>query len=258
MNKICFIGAGNLATQLSVSLQREGFAIEQIFSRTEKTAGELAARLNTEFTCDPEAITREADMYFVALKDAAFEKVLHKIDFQDSLVVHCSGSMPLSVISGCSANTGVFYPLQTFSKTREVDFRSVPVFVESDSEGNRHMLIRVAKKIAEHVSVMNSEKRKILHISAVFACNFVNHLYTLSSEILNSKDIPFDVIKPLIEETTRKVQVMDPEKAQTGPAVRFDKKIISDHVEQLSGFPGYAELYNSLSKSIFEHHQKSK
>jgi predicted short-subunit dehydrogenase-like oxidoreductase (DUF2520 family) len=164
--------------------------------------------------------------------------------------------LQLSAIEGFSENTGVFYPLQTFSKTREVDFNEIPVFIESNSLNNQKTLLQIANSISKSVSVINSEKRRMLHISAVFACNFVNYFYTIAAEILKSNDIPFDVLKPLILETARKVQEIAPEKAQTGPAVRFDENIIDAHLQELNDFDDYRQLYMSVSKRIFEHYKK--
>ncbi len=254
----CFIGAGNLATHISLTLQKSGFSILQVYSRTEKYANNLAEKLQCEFTVSVENITLSADIYVVALKDSAFEEVLPKINLKNKLVVHTSGSLPLSVLKNYSENFGVLYPLQTFSKERNIDFRKIPVFIEANSTENENVLLNIARKISDSVSVLSSEKRKSLHLAAVFACNFVNHFYTISSEILKTKEIPFEVLKPLIMETALKVQEMVPEKAQTGPAVRFDENIIAKHIEELKDLNDYAELYNSISKSIFTHHQKMK
>jgi predicted short-subunit dehydrogenase-like oxidoreductase (DUF2520 family) len=192
----------------------------------------------------------------VALKDSAVAEVLSQINFNNKLVVHCSGSLPLSALERYSENFGVLYPLQTFSKERDVEFKEIPVFIESNSVKNEQLLVQIASEISNSVSVLNSEKRIILHISAVFACNFVNHFYTIAADILKSKDIQFDVLKPLISETTKKVQEMDPKLAQTGPAVRFDENIINAHLHDLKDFGDYRQLYMSVSKSIFEHYKK--
>lgn len=252
-----FIGAGNLATHLSQELLNAGYSILQVYSRTESSAKELAEKLNTTFTTLPGEINSDTDIYFVALKDSAFAEILSKVDFQNKLVVHCSGSLPISVLGEYSNNIGVLYPLQTFSKQREVNFAEIPVFIEANSKKNEEILFQIGHQISNSVTLINSEKRKALHIAAVFACNFVNHLYAISSEILKEKEISFDVLKPLINETASKVMEMEPQKAQTGPAVRFDTNIISKHLKELEKKPNFAELYNSISKSIFEFHQQS-
>ncbi len=254
--KICFIGAGNLATQLSKALNAIGFDILQIYSRTADSAKMLADEINTNYTNDIKKLDTNADIYFVAINDAVIEEVLSEHNFRNKLIVHCSGSLPLSILEKHSENCGVFYPLQTFSKTRNVDFLAIPIFIESHSAKNKSILLEIANKISGSVSVLNSAKRKSLHIAAVFACNFVNHMYAVSSEIIGREGIPFEVLKPLIAETAQKVQTMEPKNAQTGPAVRFDENIISMHLKELEGLNNYQELYNSISKGIFEFHKK--
>lgn len=254
--KVCFIGAGNLATQLSKSFQANGIEISQIYSKSIRSAHKLASKLGVSHTNSMSEIDNSADIYFVALKDSVIGNVLSQYDFKDKLLVHCAGSISIDVLEKHSANIGVFYPLQTFSKARDIEFSNIPLFVEGNTESNQDLLINLARLISNQVSILNSEKRKYLHISAVFACNFVNHFYNLSAQILNSKEIDFEVLRPLILETAQKVQKLDPETAQTGPAVRFDQNVISSHLTELAGLNNYAELYKSISKSIFEHHKK--
>jgi YrbI family 3-deoxy-D-manno-octulosonate 8-phosphate phosphatase len=253
---IVFIGAGNLATRLATALHCKGYNILQIYSRTDKSAIELSQKVDAQFTSVPKEIINCADLYFVALKDDVYDEVLPFADFGGGLLVHCSGSMPLSAISRFAANTGVFYPLQTFSKDHEVDFKNIPCFVEGNSKINEEKLIEIGKSISQNVSVLNSEKRLSLHIAAVFACNFVNYFYTAASDILKSEHLSFDLLRPLIMETALKVQKMDPEQSQTGPAVRFDRKIIQKHTESLKAFPELQELYSSLSRQIFAHYNR--
>ncbi len=255
---VVFIGAGNLSTHLALELHKQGYPILQVYSRTVKSAKTLAGRVESQSTIAAKDLNAKADIYFVALKDSVVNEVLSEMNFQNKLLVHCSGSLPISVLSTYSKNTGVLYPLQTFSKTREVNFKRIPVFVEANSDENQTVLLEMGRMISENVSLLNSEKRKALHISAVWACNFVNHMYTLAAEFLEMKDIPFEVLQPLIDETASKIHEMHPQEAQTGPAVRFDENIINDHLEQLKEFPSHHKLYNSISKSIFELHQEKK
>lgn len=254
--KFVFIGAGKLATHLSIRLKQQGFKIQQVYSRTEKSAKELAEKIDAESTNSPKSISKEADVYIVALKDSVYDEVLSQIEFGEKLVIHCSGSLPMSALESYAENIGVLYPLQTFSKYREVDFAEIPVFIEANSEENRKKLNETARKISNSVSQLDSEKRMYLHIAAVFACNFVNHFYARASEILSEKDIPFDVLKPLIIETAQKVQELQPNEAQTGPAVRFDENVINKHLEALEFDPDTRKLYNSISKSIFGFHKE--
>ncbi|MDD4144729.1 MAG: DUF2520 domain-containing protein [Prolixibacteraceae bacterium] len=256
-NTIVFIGAGNLATHLATALKSKGFNIIQIYSRTERSAKELARKVDAKYTTFRGEIIKNADIYFVALKDDAFEDVLPFAEFGDGLLVHCSGSMPLSAIDKFAANTGVFYPLQTFSKDHEVDFFKIPCFVEGNSKSTEKVLIKIGETISGNVSLLNSEKRLSLHIAAVFACNFVNYFYTAASDVLRSENLSFEVLRPLILETALKVQRLYPEQAQTGPAVRFDKNIIRIHTESLKDFPELQKLYSIVSRQIFLYHNKN-
>jgi len=253
--QIVFIGAGNLATHLSLALREKDLSICQVCSRTEISAKNLAKKLDSGYTTDPGGITTDADIYFITLRDEVYNEVLPHVRFGDKLVVHCSGSLPLSAISKYAKNTGVFYPLQTFSKERSVDFSEIPVFVEAGSKDNENLLLNLAGRISHIVRVLDSEKRLYIHIAAVFACNFVNYLYSVASDIVKSKEISFDLLKPLIRETAMKVHEMEPFRAQTGPAVRFDQNTILSHLKALEDYPEYRELYDILSQSIYKHHK---
>lgn len=253
--KFCFIGAGNLATHLAMALHSKVGEVVQVYSRSLSSAEALAQQIDADSTNSTSEIVTDANIYFVALKDAVLHEVLRKIDFQNKLLVHCSGSLPLSVLDAYSENTGVLYPLQTFSKSREVDFSKIPVFIEANNKDNRNTLTLIAEKISGKVTVLDSAKRKSLHIAAVFACNFVNHFYTLAANYLADQEIPYEVLHPLIEETANKAIEMHPKQAQTGPAIRFDENIINDHLESLTDYAELKELYNSISRSIFELHQ---
>lgn len=255
-HRIVFLGAGNLATRLSVELKKKGYAIEQVYSRTTASARTLANRLQSSFTTAPGKIISDADIYFVALKDSVIDDVLSQVSFGNQLIVHCSGSLPLSSLANYSNNIGVFYPLQTFSVSQEVNFKEIPIFVEANSEKSEAILLHLGKILSENVSLLNSEKRQFLHISAVFSCNFVNHFYTIASKLLKLNEISFDVLHPLIKETAFKVMRMEPEKAQTGPAVRFDQNIIAAHLNALNAFPEYKKLYREVSESIFNYHKQ--
>ena len=254
----CFIGAGNLATKLSLALKNNGFNITQVYSKTLQSAENLAKKLGSSFTNSVSEINTNADLFIVALKDDVIEDVLSKINFQNKLIIHCAGSLPLFVLAKYSSNFGVLYPLQTFSKNRDVNFEEIPLFVEANSKKNEEIILSIADKISNTATILNSEKRQMLHVSAVFACNFVNYFYTIAADLLESSGIAFEVLRPLIMETAEKVMNMEPEEAQTGPALRFDKKIMEKHMELLNSNKDYQELYMSVSKGIFEYHKKLK
>ncbi len=253
-HKIVFIGAGNLATHLASELHNKKYQISQVYSRTENSASALAEILNCPFTTDPTLIDSEADIYIIVLTDSAFHTVLPQVDFKNQLLIHCSGGTSLLELERYSQNIGVLYPLQTFSKSRAVKFEEIPVFIESNSQKNLDTIKLIADSVSDSVTILNSEKRNTLHVSAVLVNNFVNHFYALADGILNKEGIPFDVLKPLIIETARKINEMPPFDAQTGPAVRNDITTQNNHLKILEKNNDIQELYKLVSKSIFKHH----
>ena len=243
---IVFIGAGNLATNLAKALYRKGFRIVQVYSRTMESARTLAEKVEAEYTTDLQAVSKDAKLYIVSLKDDALVDLLPQITEgkQASLLVHTAGSIPMSVWEGHAERYGVFYPMQTFSKQREVKFQEVPFFVEAKRPEDVELLKAVAATLSEKVYEASSEQRKSLHLAAVFICNFTNHMYALAADLL-----------PLIDETARKVHELAPRDAQTGPAVRYDENVMSNHLAMLVDSPALQEIYKLMSKSIHEHHQ---
>ena len=254
---VVFIGAGNLATNLAKALYYKGFRIVQVYSRTEESARALAEKVEADYTTDLQEISKDAKLYIVSLKDAAFVELLPQIteDKQKSLLVHTAGSIPMSVWEGHAERYGVFYPMQTFSKQREVDFQEVPFFIEAKRAEDTELLKAIASTLSEKVYEADSEQRKSLHLAAVFICNFTNHMYALAADLLEKYNLPFEVMLPLIDETARKVHELAPRDAQTGPAVRYDENVMSNHLAMLVDSPALQEIYKLMSKSIHEHHK---
>lgn len=249
---IVFVGAGNLATNLAKALYRNGFRIVQVYSRTEDSARALAQMVEAEYTTSLSELSPDARLYIVSLKDDAFINLLPQIAAGrgDALLVHTAGSIPMSVWQGETPRYGVLYPMQTFSKQREVDFRTVPFFIESNRPEDAELLKAIASVLSNKVYEATSEQRKSLHLAAVFACNFVNHCYVQAAHLLEKNNLPFDVMLPLIDETASKVHTLAPLQAQTGPAVRYDEKVINKHLEMLADEPEVQELYRLISESI--------
>ncbi len=249
---VVFIGAGNLATNLAKALYRKGFRIVQIYSRTQESAQSLAQLVEADYTTELSAVVEDAQLYIVSLKDAAFVQLLPGLvaGKEKSLWVHTAGSIPMNIWAGQAERYGVFYPMQTFSKQREVDFREIPVFIESNSEADTQLLKDIASTLSEKVYEATSEQRKSLHLAAVFTCNFTNHMYVLAAELLKKYQLPFDAMLPLIDETARKVHELQPLAAQTGPAVRYDENVINEHLRMLADEPEAQELYRRISESI--------
>ncbi|MEA4984691.1 hypothetical protein SDC9_40070 [bioreactor metagenome] len=248
--KIVFIGAGNLATHLSLALQQMGEQIVQVYSRTKTSASELAALLSVPYTTSTDKIIADADVYFYTVSDDALESLVQLPFATNAIHVHTAGSVSMDIFQGKKKNFGVFYPLQTFSKAKQVNFNKIPLFIEASSPEVETELFRLAHVVSEQVYRTNSEQRLKLHVSAVFACNFVNHMYQIAFEMVKSADLPFEVLKPLILETAEKVMHLSPEQAQTGPAKRNDQGVINKHLEVLVELPALKQLYQDLSDMI--------
>lgn len=251
-----FIGSGSVATHLSMALQSKGITISQIYSRTKNNAEELAEKLNTSYTTDIQAIYNKADIYFYALKDSSFRDFLNNFDMPNAIHVHTAGSISMGEFDGRTSKYGVFYPLQTFSKEKKVDFSKIPICIEAVNIETQQKLLDLSSLLGSKSYLISSEKRKNLHLAAVFACNFTNYMYDISSQILQDIGVSFEILQPLIMETAEKVQTMAPYNAQTGPAVRFDDKIISSHIRMLRGKRNIRKIYRVLSKSIYKRHKK--
>jgi len=247
--KIIFVGAGNLATRLSLEMHRVGMTIGQVYSPTEESACMLASKLNSAWTTNIADIGDDADLYIFSVKDAALDSVLSQMKPNGGLWVHTAGSIPMDIFSPYTSRYGVFYPLQTFSKGRVVSFDKIPVFLEVLKEEDEQILLKVANALTETVLFISSEKRKSIHLAAVFACNFANHMYVIAEKILEEQGIPYKVLLPLIEETAAKLQDLPPLLAQTGPAVRYDENVIETQSNLLAN-ERYRELYNLISQSI--------
>jgi predicted short-subunit dehydrogenase-like oxidoreductase (DUF2520 family) len=252
--RITILGAGNLATMLGSALKTAGHEFVQVYSRTEDSARKLAHLLGAESVVDAGDIHPDVELYICALKDDALVEVLSKVRFGQGTVVHTAGSLPLDILSPFAAKSGVFYPLQTFSKEREISFSDIPIYVESNDPDTLEMLSKLAGGLSSNVQSINYEQRLCLHVSAVFACNFVNHLYTIANDLLAEKDLDFKDLQPLVRETAAKVANLSPDQAQTGPAIRLDSTILDKHLRQLDGHPDWQALYQALSQSIHQRH----
>ncbi len=247
---IIFIGAGNLATNLGKALYRAGHEIIQVYSRTPESAQMMADLFEATATINIDDVRTDADVYIFSVKDSALEGLAEALASRvsDKLFVHTAGSMAMDVLP--VENRGVLYPMQTFSKTREVSFHKIPVFLEASNANSSDVLHALTNDISSKVYDMSSDDRKYLHLSAVFCCNFANHCYALGAELLEKHDIPFDVMLPLIDETARKVHAMNPHDAQTGPAVRWDENVIEKQKALLDG--NIKEVYELMSESVHE------
>lgn len=248
--KITIIGSGNLATHLSLALHAAGVEIAQVYSRSIEHAEQLACRLNCEATDALDDVNTTSDVYIISIKDDAIKHVAAQLRERrkDALIVHTAGSIPMSDL-GAEGAIGVLYPMQTFSKAHDVDFKEIPCFVEASDDAAMSKIKMLAELISNKVIELSSEKRKHLHLAAVFACNMVNHCYYLSSKILENEGIDFDVMLPLIKETARKVETMSPYDAQTGPMVRNDVEVMNKQLALISD-ETISNVYRAIAESV--------
>jgi len=252
--RICLIGAGNLATQLGTALAEKGHQVVQVWSRTSKSAAKLGTTLNSSYTTEIDSLVSDADIYIIAISDQAIAPLLARYQWGNKLVAHTAGSIPMDLLNRYCRNFGVFYPFQTFTIDRKVDFGQVPVCIEASNPQNLEILNQLALSISKNVIHIDSGQRQQIHLAAVFACNFVNHFYAIAKELTDEKGISFDILKPLILETAQKAVNQTPKSSQTGPAIRNDGSIMEKHLEMLSGHPDLQNLYRQVSQRIIHTH----
>lgn len=251
MIRITIIGSGNVAQHLIKAFTKsELVEILQVYSRKKETLSSLIAF--DKITSDFEEL-QESDLYIIAVSDKAIADVSKQLPFQNRIVVHTSGAASLDVLDAKNRK-GVFYPLQTFSKNKEIDFSIIPLCLEAENTFDFRVLETVAKSISNAVFAINSDQRKALHVAAVFVNNFTNHLYQIGQEICTEHKVPFEILKPLIQETAEKINTLNPVDAQTGPAKRNDSVTIESHLAYLNN-ENQKNIYKLLTQSIQDDRQ---
>ena len=254
MISVVILGGGNVATHLFKAFHKaENVVVNQWFNRTTKP---IDLYKNVVEVTDNLALLKEADVYILAVSDDAISNLSSKLPFENRLVVHTSGSVGIHDLDK-KHQRGVFYPLQTFSKEADMDFSNVPICIEATDKTNFNTLKLLAESIGSTSYKVSTEQRSSLHLAAVFANNFTNQLYRIAHEITESKSVEFDVLKPLILETAKKIQTMSPYMAQTGPAMRNDKKTIKKHLKLLED-SHHKNIYELLTASIQHTHGRKK
>lgn len=243
MIKVILLGSGNVATHLFQAFSKVSeVEVVQIFSRT------ISKDFSESIQTSDFSQFLEADVYIICVSDNAISSVSNQLQFENRLVVHTSGSTDFDVLDAKNKR-GVFYPLQTFSKNKPVDFTAIPICLETENPSDYKILEKLGNSISNFVTKIDGKQRKALHVSAVFVCNFTNHLYQIGNEICKENNIPFHILQPLIEETAQKIKSLTPQEAQTGPAVRNDSKTIEKHIDFLTDST-QKEIYKILTKSI--------
>ena len=250
---VVLIGAGHMAYHLGNAIKRSNNKLLKIINRSKESGERLAFELGCVFSTDFRDIPKETDVVIVAVKDDAVKLVANQVSCNGIIVAHTSGSVPMSALENSSDKIGVFYPLQTMHRDAKVDMKEVPFCIEGNSKWNEGVLLELARSLSDNVQVLSSEQRKITHIAAVFACNFSNHFYALSDEILEKNGMSLDILKPLIKKTAANILTDHPKALQTGPAKRNDTKVMEEHLNLLPS--ELRKLYQDVSESIIKMHK---
>jgi predicted short-subunit dehydrogenase-like oxidoreductase (DUF2520 family) len=248
--RISFVGAGKVAGALCRKLYMSGFKIQQIVSKTKKSGKTLAESCNASWSGDYH-FTGSEEIIIASVPDDKLHEVLNRIICnENTIVVHTAGSLGLDVFPSRFRHTGVFYPLQTFSDNRNIEFRELPLFLEASDSFSAETLKYLADAIGGKVHFVDEEHRRLLHVAAVFVCNFVNHMLTTGKQLTTKAGFQFEIMEPLINETILKAMELGPENSQTGPAYRFDEGTINKHIDLLSFSPELQDVYKEVSLSI--------
>jgi predicted short-subunit dehydrogenase-like oxidoreductase (DUF2520 family) len=256
---ISFIGSGNLAWHLAPAFDNAGFVVKEVYSLNARHAEALTQRLyQAEVKATLDFSTSPSSIFIVAVNDGSIIEIAREIILPDEAVLaHTSGSVPLEELRfAATPNIGVFYPLQTFTKNKKVEFKQTPIFIESVNHETELPLTTLAKAISNQVRKIGSEERKALHVAAIFASNFTNHMLSISRSIMQQNGLDFDWLKPLISETVNKGLQLGPEAAQTGPARRGDLETLDKHLEFLKDDPSLVEIYKIMSQHLIDHYHE--
>ena len=256
--KISFIGSGRVATHLAIALQQSGHQIQQVYSPNLIHAQQLAIQVHAGAVDQLQQLDHQIDLLIIAVKDQAIAQVAQQLPkhLSNTLVLHTSGSTDLQVVQQHHLRCGVLYPLQTFSFEKSVDWKNVPLLIETTQPQDLILLQDLAHQLSQRVYVYSSAQRLSLHLAAVFACNFSNYCYDMAKQVVDGAVVDFSLLYPLILETAQKATQFDPKDVQTGPAVRQDQHILKMHQDilQHQQQSGLAEIYQQLSHAIQRRH----
>ena len=255
MAAITLIGSGKAATALGRSLAEAGHHIIQVWSKNESRAAELAAMLRAEPIADLYKLNLDADIYIVAVKDDAIEDIARQINVGDKIIAHTSGIKSSELLKDAGSNYGIFYPFVSMTKETQVDFKKALMMIEGSNEETKEQLLLLARSISDNVKAVDESQRQTLHLAAVFANNFTNHIYALAEKILVEKGLSLDDLRPLIASHIQNVLAHSPSELQTGPAIRGDQSTLDIHMDLLKTHPDYKEIYSLLTASIQDIHK---
>lgn len=258
--KIAILGTGNVAWHLQRAFENCGHVITHIYGRNLKKAGQLAQNsYQAEATDSLDFSASQAEIFLMCLADDGVAEVARELVLPDgAILAHTSGTLSIkSIAYAATENIGVFYPLQTLTRGKKIDYSQMPIGIEAETSRAKNELASLAKSISQRVHTLESGQRRLIHLAAVFACNFTNHLLTISKKILSQHHLNFEILHPLIAETLNKALEISPENAQTGPAVRGDIETLDKQMEALGNDEAVAQIYQQISQHIIDYHSVS-
>ncbi len=249
-NNIAIIGAGNVGYHIARALNEAGFKIIQVISRDKKSAEDIGTQYHAQVNTNISSLLPGIDILLLTVPDHAIPEIVKDLHNFQGIVVHTSGSVNIDVFRGLNCPHGIMYPLQTFTKGRELNFKNIPIFVEASDESVLSRLIDISKELSDSVYELNSESRSQLHLAAVFANNFTNYMISAANDVLDFSGIPKEVLVSLLNETFEKSLETGPDYSQTGPAIRGDNSTIKKHLKLLSFSPELSQIYQCLTEAI--------
>ncbi|MCT4615263.1 MAG: DUF2520 domain-containing protein [Marinifilaceae bacterium] len=252
IKSISLIGNGNVAYHIAKAFLKTDIKVDCVYGRNIDKLKEFTNTLGDIPYRDLDDIVFESDLYIISTSDKSIPEIVDKLKTKELKLVHTAGCVNIDVFKKQFSNYGVFYPMQSFSKEKDICFENVPICIEANTKEFQNDLQKLSSNISNKVILMDSYKRRIMHLVAVFVCNFTNHMYHIGEEICNDNNIDFSLFSELIKETSVKIERMLPSNAQTGPAIRNDKITMDEHLKLLSTNDNFTKIYKSISKSIIE------
>ena len=253
IQRVAIIGAGKLATNLAFSLESRGFTILQVYNRSRESGMKLAGKVSSSYIDDLRKLSHKADLYALAVSDSALFEVASRIRLRDQLVIHFSGTAPIDLLKDSSANYGVLYPPQTFTLQQSDGFLNIPLCIEANNSDSEKNLADFAAILSDKIYRVSAGQRRTIHLSAIFAGNFTNFMYSIAEDLLAGNNLPMTLLEPIIEKTKANTGRNNIFGLQTGPAMREDLDMIKTHLELLSGKPEFREIYRLISESIINY-----
>jgi len=259
IQKIALIGAGKLATNLAISLKKRGFRILEVYNRSREPGTKLAEKVSSSYINDLSKLTDKADLYALAVSDSALQEMSDKIHLSNQMIIHFSGTADIDILKGSSSNYGVLYPPQTFTLRQSAGFLNIPLCIEANNSDCERKLSAFAATFSDKIFKVSSDQRKTIHLSAIFASNFTNFMYSIAEDLLTGKNLPMSLLEPIIKKTKANAMWKNIFSLQTGPAIREDFEIIRNHLDILSEKQEYKEIYRIITESIITYkHQNDK